>query len=64
MTNIDLKLLAVVTELHKTRSVSQTAENLDLSQSAISMSLAKLRKQLVEAKAREIRSQSEAFVSA
>ena len=44
MTNIDLKLLAVVTELHKTRSVSQTAENLDLSQSAISMSLAKLRK--------------------
>ena len=44
MTNIDLKLLAVVTELHRTRSVSQTAENLDLSQSAISMSLAKLRK--------------------
>ena len=44
MTNIDLKLLAVVTELHKTKSVSQTAENLDLSQSAISMSLAKLRK--------------------
>jgi DNA-binding transcriptional LysR family regulator len=30
--------------LNKTRSVSQTAENLDLSQSAISMSLAKLRK--------------------
>jgi len=44
VTNIDLKLLAVVNELHKTRSVSQTAENLDLSQSAISMSLAKLRK--------------------
>jgi len=44
VTNIDLKLLAVVTELHRTRSVSQTAENLDLSQSAISMSLAKLRK--------------------
>lgn len=44
MTNIDLKLLAVVTDLEKTRSVSQTAENLDLSQSAISMSLAKLRK--------------------
>ena len=42
VTNIDLKLLAVVTELNKTRSVSQTAENLDLSQSAISMSLAKL----------------------
>jgi DNA-binding transcriptional LysR family regulator len=44
VTNIDLRLLAVVTELEKTRSVSQTAENLDLSQSAISMSLAKLRK--------------------
>src|SRR5579872_1585459 len=44
VTNIDLKLLAVVTELHRTKSVSQTAENLDLSQSAISMSLAKLRK--------------------
>jgi DNA-binding transcriptional LysR family regulator len=44
VTNIDLRLLAVVNELHRTRSVSQTAENLDLSQSAISMSLAKLRK--------------------
>jgi len=44
VTNIDLKLLAVVTELSRTRSVSQTAENLDRSQSAISMSLAKLRK--------------------
>jgi DNA-binding transcriptional LysR family regulator len=43
MTNIDLKLLAVINELHRTRSVSHAAENLDLSQSAISMSLAKLR---------------------
>lgn len=43
MHNIDLKLLAVINELHKTRSVSHAAENLDLSQSAISMSLAKLR---------------------
>jgi len=43
MNNIDLKLLAVISELHKTRSVSHAAENLDLSQSAISMSLAKLR---------------------
>jgi DNA-binding transcriptional LysR family regulator len=42
--NIDLKLLAVVDELHRTRSVSQTAENLHLSQSAVSMSLAKLRR--------------------
>jgi DNA-binding transcriptional LysR family regulator len=44
MTNIDLKLMAIVKELHKTRSVSQTAENLQLSQSTISMSLAKLRR--------------------
>src|SRR5271169_2250499 len=44
MTNFDLKLLAVIAELHRTRSVSQAAERLALSQSAISMSLAKLRK--------------------
>ncbi len=44
MTNIDLKLLAVIGELHRTRSVTQAAERLDLSQSTISMSLAKLRK--------------------
>ena len=44
MTNIDLKLLAVIGELHRTRSVSQAAERLELSQSTISMSLAKLRK--------------------
>ncbi|HEX5430382.1 MAG TPA: LysR family transcriptional regulator [Bryobacteraceae bacterium] len=44
MNNIDLKLLAVVGELHKTRSVSQAAENLEVSQSAVSMTLAKLRK--------------------
>jgi DNA-binding transcriptional LysR family regulator len=43
-TNIDLKLLAIVNELHRTRSVSHTAENLRLSQSTISMSLAKLRR--------------------
>ena len=42
--NIDLKLLAIISELHHTRSVSQAAENLGLSQSAVSMSLAKLRK--------------------
>jgi DNA-binding transcriptional LysR family regulator len=42
--NIDLKLLAVIGELSNTRSVSQAAENLMLSQSAVSMSLAKLRK--------------------
>jgi DNA-binding transcriptional LysR family regulator len=44
VTNIDLKLLAVIGELHRTRSVSQAAERLELSQSSISMSLAKLRK--------------------
>ena len=44
LTNIDLKLLAVIGELHRTRSVSQAAEHLDVSQSAISMSLARLRK--------------------
>jgi DNA-binding transcriptional LysR family regulator len=44
LTNIDLKLLAIIGELHRTRSVSLAAERLELSQSAISMSLAKLRK--------------------
>jgi DNA-binding transcriptional LysR family regulator len=44
VTNIDLKLLAVIGELHRTRSVSQAAERLALSQSTISMSLAKLRR--------------------
>src|ERR1700684_1035141 len=44
MTNIDLRLLTIVNELNKTRSVSQTAENLELSQSTVSMSLARLRK--------------------
>jgi DNA-binding transcriptional LysR family regulator len=44
LTNIDLRLLAIISELHKTRSVSQTAENLGLSQSGVSMNLAKLRK--------------------
>jgi DNA-binding transcriptional LysR family regulator len=44
MKNIDLRLLEVVRELHRTGSVSLTAQNLGLSQSAISMSLARLRK--------------------
>jgi len=42
--NIDLKLLAIINELYRTRSVSHAAENLQLSQSTISMSLAKLRR--------------------
>ncbi len=44
MKNIDLRVLAIVSELNRTRSVSQAAENLELSQSAVSMSLAKLRR--------------------
>ncbi|HUI81458.1 MAG TPA: LysR family transcriptional regulator [Bryobacteraceae bacterium] len=44
MKNIDLKLLAIIGDLYHTKSVSQTAENLAISQSAVSMSLAKLRK--------------------
>src|ERR1700730_15144611 len=44
LTNIDLKLLGIIGELHRTRSLSRAAERLELSQSAISMSLAKLRR--------------------
>ena len=44
LTNFDFRLFAVIKELHRTRSVSQVAEHLELTQSAISMSLAKLRK--------------------
>lgn len=43
-TNFDFRLLAIIKELHRTRSVSQVAERLELTQSAISMSLAKLRR--------------------
>ena len=44
LTNFDFRLLAIIKELHRTRSVSQVAERLELTQSAISMSLAKLRR--------------------
>jgi DNA-binding transcriptional LysR family regulator len=44
MQNIDLRLLEVIRELHRTGSVSHAAQNLGLSQSAVSMSLARLRK--------------------
>jgi len=44
MSTVDQKLLAIIIELHRTRSVSQTAENLGLNQPAVSMSLARLRK--------------------
>ncbi|MFD1554780.1 LysR family transcriptional regulator [Paraburkholderia silviterrae] len=42
--NIDLKTLQMLDELNKTHSVSQTAKNLQLTQSSISMGLAKLRR--------------------
>jgi DNA-binding transcriptional LysR family regulator len=44
MSALDLKLLGILIELHRTGSVSQTAENLGLTQPAVSMSLARLRK--------------------
>jgi DNA-binding transcriptional LysR family regulator len=44
MNNIDLRLLSVIRELQRTGSVSHAAENLGLSQSAVSMTLARLRK--------------------
>src|SRR6185312_12721770 len=42
--NIDLRLVSVMGELHRTRSVSAAALNLSLSQSTVSMALAKLRR--------------------
>ena len=44
MKNIDLRLLEVIRELNRTGSVSHAAQNLGLSQSAVSMTLARLRK--------------------
>jgi DNA-binding transcriptional LysR family regulator len=41
---VDLKLLAIILDLHRTRSVSQTAVNLGLNQPTVSMSLARLRR--------------------
>ena len=43
MNDIDIKLLQVFAEIHATRSVSQAAANLGLSQPTISFNLAKLR---------------------
>jgi len=42
----DLKLLAIIDDLYRTRSVSQTADNLGVNQPAVSMSLARLRRHL------------------
>lgn len=44
MIDLDMKLLAVVEDLAKTGNVSQTAENLQFSQPAVSIALRKLRK--------------------
>lgn len=43
MHNIDLKVLAYISVLQKTRSVSKAAQRLGVSQSTVSMTLAKLR---------------------
>lgn len=43
MDNLDLKLLRIFIEIHKTRSISQAADILDLGQPAVSMALARLR---------------------
>jgi DNA-binding transcriptional LysR family regulator len=44
MVTFDLKLLAIIDDLYRTRSVSQTAENLGMNQPSVSMSLARLRR--------------------
>ncbi len=41
--NLDIRLINIFLEMFETRSVSRTAENLELGQSAVSMSLGKLR---------------------
>jgi DNA-binding transcriptional LysR family regulator len=42
--NLDIRILAVLRELQRTANVSHAAQNLGLSQSAVSMSLARLRR--------------------
>jgi DNA-binding transcriptional LysR family regulator len=42
--DIDLKLLSILEEIYRTKSVSQAADNLQLSQPTVSIGLAKLRK--------------------
>lgn len=44
MIDIDLKLLTILQEIYRTRSVSQAAENIQLSQPSVSIALGKLRK--------------------
>jgi DNA-binding transcriptional LysR family regulator len=43
VTDFNIKLIAVLTELHRTKSVSITADRLGLTPSSISMSLDRLR---------------------
>jgi DNA-binding transcriptional LysR family regulator len=45
MKNLDLRVIGVLRELQRTGSVSHASQNLGLSQSAVSMSLARLRKE-------------------
>jgi DNA-binding transcriptional LysR family regulator len=47
--NIDMKTLHLFLELHRTRSVSATAANLHVTQSSVSMTLARLRKHFNDA---------------
>jgi DNA-binding transcriptional LysR family regulator len=44
MLDIDVKLMAVFEEIYRTRSVSQAAENMRLSQPTICIGLGKLRR--------------------
>lgn len=44
MKNVDIKMLSVFDEMYRSKSVSRTAEKLDLGQPAISMVLAKFRR--------------------
>jgi DNA-binding transcriptional LysR family regulator len=44
MLDIDVKLMAIFEEIYRTRSVSQAAENMRLSQPTISIGLGKLRR--------------------
>ena len=44
MKNLDIRVLAILRELQRTANVSHAAQNLGLSQSAVSMSLARLRR--------------------
>jgi hypothetical protein len=46
---IKMRMLSVFDELYKTRSVSRTAENLNMSQTSVSLALARMRRQFNDA---------------